>query len=86
VAGSLLNAVGLPELITENDSDYEALILDLSKNPKILAEIKRKLADNLLSKPLFDTRTYTNHLENAYQQAYEKYRKGRAPEVIIVPN
>ena len=86
VAGSLLNAVGLTELITENDNDYEALILDLSKNPKILAEIKRKLADNLLSKPLFDTQTYTNHLENAYQQAFETYRKGRAPEVIIVPN
>ena len=34
VAGSLLNAVGLPELITENESDYEALILDLSTNPK----------------------------------------------------
>ena len=86
VAGSLLNAVGLPELITENESDYEALILDLSTNPKRLDEIKRKLADNLLSKPLFDTQKYTNHLETAYEQAFETYRKGRPPEVIIVPN
>jgi predicted O-linked N-acetylglucosamine transferase (SPINDLY family) len=86
VAGSLLNAVGLPELVTENESDYEALILELSTNPEQLEEIKLKLADNLLSEPLFDTQMYTNHLENAYQQAFETYRKGLAPEVIIVPN
>ena len=38
VAGSLLNAVGLPELITETEQDYEALILELATNPTKLAE------------------------------------------------
>ena len=33
VAGSLLNAVGLPELITETEKDYEALILEVSHKP-----------------------------------------------------
>ena len=55
VAGSLLNAVGLPELITETEQDYEALILKLATNPTKLAEIKVKLANNRLTQPLFNT-------------------------------
>ena len=41
VAGSLLNAVGLPELVTETEKDYEALILELATNPTKLARLKR---------------------------------------------
>ena len=52
VAGSLLNAVGLPALITKNEQDYEALILELAANPSRLATIKEKLAANCLTQPL----------------------------------
>ena len=84
VAGSLLSAVGLPELITESEQDYEALILKLATNPDKLAKIKKKLAINRLSKPLFDTEQYTKHLEDGYQQAYHNYFDGKAPQTIIV--
>jgi len=84
VAGSLLSAVGLPELITESEQDYEALILKLATNPDKLAKIKKKLATNRLSKPLFDTEQYTKHLEDGYQQAYQNYFDGKAPQTIIV--
>ncbi|MDA9337407.1 tetratricopeptide repeat protein, partial [Planktomarina temperata] len=53
VAGSLLNAIGLPELVTTTDQDYEALILELATNPAKLAQVKDKLATNRLSQPLF---------------------------------
>ncbi|MDB9729180.1 tetratricopeptide repeat protein, partial [Amylibacter sp.] len=85
VAGSLLNAVGLPELITETEQDYEALILELATNPMKLAEIKEKLATNRLTQPLFNTELYTKHLENGYQQAYQNYFNGNLPQTIIVP-
>ncbi|MDC0096116.1 tetratricopeptide repeat protein [Amylibacter sp.] len=85
VAGSLLNAVGLPELITETEQDYEALILELATNPIKLAEIKEKLAINRLTQPLFNTELYTKHLENGYQQAYQNYFDGNLPQTIIVP-
>jgi protein O-GlcNAc transferase len=85
VAGSLLNAVGLPELITQSEQDYEALILKLATNPMKLAEIKEKLATNRLTQPLFDTELYTKHLENGYQQAYQNYFEGKLPQTIIVP-
>jgi predicted O-linked N-acetylglucosamine transferase (SPINDLY family) len=84
VAGSLLNAVGLPELVTETKQDYEALILELATNPEKLAKIKAKLATNRLTHPLFNTELYTKHLENGYQQAYQNYFDGHLPQTIIV--
>jgi len=85
VAGSLLNAVGLPELVTETEQDYEALILELATNPSKLGKIKKKLAINRLTQPLFDTELYTKHLEIGYLEAYERYFEGNLPETIIVP-
>jgi predicted O-linked N-acetylglucosamine transferase (SPINDLY family) len=85
VAGSLLNAVGLPELVTETEQDYEVLILELATNPTKLAEIKKKLATNRLTQPLFNTELYTKHLENGYKQAYQNYFDGKLPQTIIVP-
>jgi len=85
VAGSLLNAVGLPELVTETEKDYEALILELATNPIKLAKIKEKLTNNRLTQPLFNTELYTRHLENGYQQAYQNYFDGNLPQTIIVP-
>jgi protein O-GlcNAc transferase len=85
VAGSLLYALGLPELITETEQDYEALILELATNPMKLAKIKEKLANNRLTQPLFNTELYTRHLENGYQQAYQNYFDGKLPQTIIVP-
>ena len=84
MAGSMLNAVGLPELITETEQDYEALILKLATNSDKLADIKKKLARNRLVKPLFDTEQYTKHLEDGYQQAYQNYFDGKPPQTIIV--
>ena len=85
VAGSLLNAVGLPELITETEQDYEVLILELATNPTKLAGIKEKLATNRLTQPLFNTELYTKHLENGYNQAYQNYFDGNLPQTIEVP-
>jgi len=85
VAGSLLTAIELPELITETEMEYEALILDLATNPQRLAAIKQKLAANRLSKPLFNTELFTKHLEDGYQRAYGQYFDGKEPEAIYVP-
>ncbi len=85
VAGSLLTAIGMPELITDTQQEYEALILDLATNPERLALIKEKLAANRLLKPLFNTELFTKHLEDGYQRAYQQYFDGKEPEAIYVP-
>ena len=73
VAGSLLNAVNLKELITKTKKEYEDLILKLAKNPKQLKEIKNKLKKNRLKEPLFNSKLYTKKIESAYKKIYERY-------------
>jgi protein O-GlcNAc transferase len=74
VAASLLNAIGLPELITNTQEEYEALAIELATNPQKLAEIKSRLAGNRMTTPLFDTPLFTKKLEAAYSQMYERYQ------------
>jgi predicted O-linked N-acetylglucosamine transferase (SPINDLY family) len=81
---SYLRALDLPELVAESEEEYEALIYDLATNPQRLAAIKHKLAENRLSKPLFNSELYTKHLEEGYQQAYQRYFDGKEPENIDV--
>ena len=84
VAASLLTAIGLPELITESEEAYEALALAVATDPNELAKIKSKLEANRLTQPLFDSETYTRHLETGYQMAYDRYFTGHSPDTIIV--
>jgi predicted O-linked N-acetylglucosamine transferase (SPINDLY family) len=84
VAGSLLTAIDLPELITVSESDYEQLALDLALNPEKLAALKSKLAGNRRSTPLFNTKLFTKHLEEAYQQVYQRYFDGESPDSILI--
>ena len=73
MAASLLNAIGLPELITDTQEEYEALAIELGLNPKKLADAKLKLASNRLTTPLFDTPLFTRYLEAVYQKMMERY-------------
>ena len=84
VAASLLKAIGLPELITESQSDYEARAIALAVSPEELSTIKNKLARNRLTTALFDTERYTRHLEAAYQVMYERYHAELPPDHIYI--
>ncbi len=68
VAASLLTAIGLPELVTDDLADYEALALKLACEPPLLASFRQKLARNRLSTPLFDTAVFRHDLERAYER------------------
>src|SRR5262249_23908036 len=84
VAGSLLRAVGLAELITTSLGDYEALALKLARDPQQLASIKAKLARNRDTYPLFDTARFTRHIEAAYTTMWERHQMGELPESFTV--
>jgi predicted O-linked N-acetylglucosamine transferase (SPINDLY family) len=86
VAASLLNAIGLPELITTTLEAYEQTAIDLATHPEKLAIIKRKLAENRLTTPLFDTKLFTKHIEAAFTAMYERHQAGLPPEHIVVPH
>jgi protein O-GlcNAc transferase len=86
VAASLLNAVGLPELITPSLEAYEKTAIDLAREPARLVAIKQALANNRLSKPLFNTELFTSHIEAAYSAMYQRHQSGLAPDHIVLPD
>ena len=55
VGASLLKAVGLPELVAGSPQEYEALALELATQPEKLQALRARLAENRLTRPLFDT-------------------------------
>jgi predicted O-linked N-acetylglucosamine transferase (SPINDLY family) len=86
VASSLLNAVGLPELVTHSAEAYESLAIELALNPNRLAALKVRLDANRLTSPLFDTPQFTRHIESAYQAAHQRALSKDKPEHIHAIN
>jgi protein O-GlcNAc transferase len=88
VGSSALRAVGLPELITNSMAEYEARALELATNPEKLTQLKQKLAQNLPTSALFDIKSYTRDLEEAYSRMWETYKTDKpiAPFTVGVPS
>jgi predicted O-linked N-acetylglucosamine transferase (SPINDLY family) len=86
VAASLLNAVGLPELVTHSLEDYEALALKLAQDGNALAALKSKLAHNRQTHPLFDTDRMRRHVEAAYETMWQRHQRGEPPAGFNVPS
>lgn len=84
VAASLLNAVGLPELITHSHDEYESRALELAIQKNQLAGIRQKLAGNRTTQPLFDTGRFARHIEKAYTKMYERVQTGLPPDYIFI--
>ncbi len=85
VAASLLEAVGLPELVAGSLADYEALVLKLATTPALLAALRQWLKHNRPTAPLFDTDRFRRHIEAAYIAMYERSQRGEAPAGFDVP-
>ncbi len=86
VAGSLLNAVGLSELVTATSEIYQQTAVDLAKDPAKLKAIRQKLTGNRLSTALFNTELFTRHIEAAFTAMVQRHQSGLAPDHIVVAN
>lgn len=84
VAASLLKAVGLPELVTHNLADYEALALRLATDAAMLQRVRETLTRNRLSHPLFDTDRFRRGIEAAYLRMWETWQRGEPPQAFRV--
>lgn len=84
VASSLLKACGLPELICENELEYEKLILEFIESPEKLKKVREKLKNNKIKEPLFDPKRYTRNFEKGLVLAYDNYFKGNKPKDIKI--
>jgi protein O-GlcNAc transferase len=84
VAASLLDTVGLPELVTTTLDDCEALALRLAINASLLAALKARLDRNRLTAPLFDGDRFRRHIEAAYVTMWATWQRGERPHSFVV--
>jgi predicted O-linked N-acetylglucosamine transferase (SPINDLY family) len=82
MAGSLLRAIGTPELITSSIAEYEEVAVELAMNQDKLALIQDKVRANRDLTALFDSKRTTKNIERAYQEIYRRYIEGKSPENI----
>jgi predicted O-linked N-acetylglucosamine transferase (SPINDLY family) len=68
MAGSLLHAVGLPDLVTESLADYERLAITLGRQPQRAASYRRYLAEHGRSSPLFDLPQIVRDIEAEFER------------------
>lgn len=77
VAGSLLHALDMGELIAENLWDYERRALQLSDDRERLKALQQRLLLNRKTSQLFDTARFADDLEECYQTIWLRYSSGR---------
>lgn len=84
VAGSLLAAIGLPDLVTASTEDYEKTAVALAGDSERLAKLRATLQQNRDASPLFDLSAFTRDIETAYVRMWEVWRAGQKPAGFAV--
>ena len=84
VAASLLQAVGLPELVAPSLLDYERTAIALGRDRERLRGLRNRLAANRVTSPLFRTADYARGLEQAFETMRARNLRGERPEAFAV--
>jgi protein O-GlcNAc transferase len=84
MAGSLLRAAGLPELITHSLEEYEQRALTLSGPGSELKDLRGRLQSASRNSALFDTTRFCRHLEAAYQEMRKQHLLGLEPATFRI--
>lgn len=84
VAASLLQAVGLSELVTPSLAAYEEAAIRLARDKARLADLRARLVANLRRTPLFDTEGFARSLEAACLAMHERRVAGLPPAPLDI--
>ena len=84
MAGSLLTAAGLPELVTNDVKEYEEKAVYYANHPVELCALRERLGSEKTFRPLFDTQRFVHNLEEAFNQMAERASQGLPPAPITV--
>jgi protein O-GlcNAc transferase len=85
MAGSLLQNLGFPELVTTSLTSYEEAARRLAQDPVELRSLRRRLQQRRLDHAFFDTDRYRVNLEAAFQTMWERHATGLPPAPFAVP-
>jgi protein O-GlcNAc transferase len=84
VAGSLLTAIGMPELVTGSLEEYEQAALALARDPQRLILQRQRLEKNRGTSSLFDLPGYARNMEAAYARMWQTWLARKAPEPFSI--
>jgi tetratricopeptide (TPR) repeat protein len=79
VAGSILHAAGMAELVAPDADSYERLALELARDPQRLAALRARLGQERERCPLFDSERYARDLESLYLRMMAGWAKEAPP-------
>lgn len=85
VSESLLNTIGLPELVAKDNDALLALASDLINDADKRMSLKRHLVEQRFLSPLFDSERFCRHLETAFEMMVERAKAGIEPDHFDVP-
>lgn len=85
VTESLLNAIGLPELVAADQDAYVEMAVELYHDREKLNHYKKRLEAGRFMQPLFDAERFCRHLESAYTIMADRAKAGLEPAIIDVP-
>ena len=68
MASSIVTAVGMPELVKNNLKEYEDFAVKVATTKGAAEKLKKKLAANKNTHPLFDTKQFTKDIEKLYKE------------------
>jgi predicted O-linked N-acetylglucosamine transferase (SPINDLY family) len=82
VAASLLNAVGLPELICTDTQQYIRTIVEIARDPVRRQAMRDRLDQAREDSALFDSARFTRDYESLLTRMIERQRAGLAPQAL----
>ena len=86
VSESLLNGIGLPELVGNDCDDMVRIAARIGTDEAYRKSLRAQVAANRERAPLFDTARFTRDFESAILMLVERNRTGLAPEHMDVPD
>jgi protein O-GlcNAc transferase len=84
VAGSLLTAIGIPELVTASLEQYEQTALALARDPQRRSALRQRLEKNRNTSALFDLPKLTENIEAAYTRMWQTWLSGQPPAAFSI--
>jgi protein O-GlcNAc transferase len=85
VVAATLRAAGIEDLVVADISDYEEKVVELCQSPKLLTEIKARLASGI-NCSAFQTIPFVIGLENALTEMWHRHTTGLEPTDFSAPS
>ena len=85
VAGSLLRAHGMEDLITASPAEYAGLAVRIAQTPGMVGDLRARVIANRQTHPLFDTERFCRDFETALDMMWQQWERGKPPALLVVP-